>query len=263
MRVSPLKQSNLPTTAPIAAQMSDPVPSAGVTPFAPTATDPLAEPAQPESTAPPPPVDEQSPGIRARAFREVLKRALNQTLKGCTQENIGQCFPTAAKHRPGLIKDVHKQLVGQYEKLATASFESVLARYDTIRKLNELDVLIDEARARKATAAAEGVTEEPIPPSTLPPTAILDAHLTPHLLKAQALLSEKLTTVQAENELLMDTIEKQEAEIRTLVTQLEKAVGGVEGAVKIVRGCVEEGKGEGEKDEQSGGENRDVEMVDA
>ncbi|KAF8430505.1 Nnf1-domain-containing protein, partial [Terfezia claveryi] len=210
--------------------MSDPGPSAGDIPSEPTSTDLLAEPAQPESTAPPPPAEEQPPGVRARAFREVLKRALNQTLKGCTPENIGQCFPTAAKYRPGLIKDVHKQLVGQYERLGTVSFESVLANHDTIRKLNELDILIDEARARKAAAAAEGITDEPIPPSTLSPTAILDAHLTPHLLKAQTLLSEKFTTVQAENELLMDTIEKQEAEIRGLVAQLEKVVGGVEGA---------------------------------
>ena len=99
--------------------MSDPATSVGDAPSVPIPTDPSAESAQPESAAPPPspPAEEQPPGIRARAFREVLKRALNQTLKGCTQENIGQCFPTAAKYRPGLIKDVHKQLVGQYEKL--------------------------------------------------------------------------------------------------------------------------------------------------
>lgn len=60
--------------------------------------------------------DEPEPGIRARAFREVLKRALNQTLKGCTFENVAQCFPTAAKSRPAVLKDVHKQLIGQYEK---------------------------------------------------------------------------------------------------------------------------------------------------
>lgn len=61
----------------------------------------------------------------------------------------------------------------------------------------------------------------------------------------------------------MDTIEKQEAEIRALVAQLEKVVGGVEGAVKVVRGCVEEGKGESEKDGRSVEERGDVEMVDA
>lgn len=53
------------------------------------------------------------------------------------------------------------------------SFENVLAKYDTIRKLNELDQLIDEARARKAASAAEGITDELIsyvhnPPSSGP-----------------------------------------------------------------------------------------------
>ena len=100
----------------------------------------------------------------------------------------------------------------------------------------------------------------PDSPSALPPTAILDAHLTPHLLKAQALFSENLLT---ENELLIDTIERQEAEIRALVAQLEKVVGGVEGAVKVVRVCVEDGKGEGEKDGRSMEESGDVEMEDA
>ena len=110
---SPIEQSNLlhPPSLP---QMSD---AAGDIPSAPISTDPPTESTQPESAVPPPPAEEQPPGIRARAFREVLKRAFNQTLKGCTPENIGQCFPTAAKYRPGLIKDVHKQLVEQYEKL--------------------------------------------------------------------------------------------------------------------------------------------------
>jgi len=61
----------------------------------------------------------------------------------------------------------------------------------------------------------------------------------------------------------MDTIEKQEAEIRALATQLEKIVGGVEGAVRVVRECVAEGKGGGEKEERGAAERGDVEMVDS
>ena len=170
----------------------------------------------------------------------------------------------------------------------------MLSKYDTIRKLNELDVLISEAQARKAEAAENGNLEEPIPcvfltflsslplsahilnlldsPSTLPPNHIISAHLLPSLLKAQTLLSDKLETVHSENEQLMDTIERQEAEIKTLVGQLERVVGGMEGAIKVVRGCVD-GPGElqdrvvGSEDPVPSGSNEDhdddVGMIDA
>lgn len=73
-----------------------------------------SDPAQPEQSVPEPPGTQ--PGIRARALIEVHKRALNQTLKGCTAEKVVQCFPSA---KPAVLRDVHKQLVGQYEKLGT------------------------------------------------------------------------------------------------------------------------------------------------
>lgn len=64
----------------------------------------------------------------------------------------------------------------------------------------------------------------------------------------------------------MDTIEKQEATIRAMVAQLEKVVGGIEGTVKVVRGCVEEGKvnagNAGDGVGSGGGGGSDVEMVD-
>lgn len=138
----------------------------------------------------------------------------------------------------------------------------MLSKYDTIRKLNELDVLIDEAKARKTESVENGNLEEPMPSvfltswsllplcahklnfldssSTLPPNHIISTHLLPSLLKAQTLLSDKLDRVQSENEQLMDTIERQEAEIKTLVRQLEKVVSGMDGAIKVVRGCIDE-----------------------
>ena len=84
--------------------------------------DTSSDPTQPETSAPDPP-DEQQPGIRASALIEVHKRALNQTLKGCTAEKVIQCFPSA---KPAVLKDVHKQLVGQYEKLGTVGLSVII-----------------------------------------------------------------------------------------------------------------------------------------
>lgn len=77
------------------------------------------DPTPPETleTSIPEPPDEQ-PGIRARALIEVHKRALNQTLKGCTADKVVQCFPSAKR---AVLRDVHKQLVEQYEKLGMVS----------------------------------------------------------------------------------------------------------------------------------------------
>ena len=76
-----------------------------------------SDPTQPETSVPEASVPEspdEQPGVRANALIEVHKRALNQTLKGCTAEKVVQCFPSA---KPVVLRDVHKQLVGQYEKL--------------------------------------------------------------------------------------------------------------------------------------------------
>jgi len=64
----------------------------------------------------------------------------------------------------------------------------------------------------------------------------------------------------------METIEKQEAEIKLLVEQLEKVVGGMEGAVKVIRVCVDEGmevEGNEELVDAAEGGGEDLEMVDA
>ncbi|KAF8471811.1 Nnf1-domain-containing protein [Kalaharituber pfeilii] len=239
-----------------------------------------APPALSAAAAPPPGPEPApaTPGLRATAFREVLSRALHHTLKGLTDPHFLSCFPTPAAHpaHRATLLDVHRQLITQYDALATASFENVLERFETVTKLNELDRLIEEAKARKAKAEAEAEkekkggpsNEKEVIPSTLPPLSILSLHLAPHLLKAQTALLEKLDVVQKENEVLVKKLEEQREEVLMLEGKLRKVVEEVEGTVKVVRESVVEGEkeeiAEGTEDrEEKEQQEEDVEMVQA
>lgn len=77
----------------------------------------------------------------------------------------------------------------------------------------------------------------PLPPSLtapsphlLPPSQILDAHLSPALIAHRSALNAKLQTTQAQNALLHDLVLGQRAQIQALLQQLDAALDDVRGA---------------------------------
>ncbi|KAI9817837.1 MAG: hypothetical protein M1827_000956 [Pycnora praestabilis] len=203
-----------------------------------TTSEPPASPSPP----PPPPIAE-TPGPRATRLSELFSSALAHTLKTCSYNNFAACFPTPAKYVPGSLQAVWKQLNAKIEELAKArgalgviplsrktdeeiigvqnEFEDILHERSVVSNLNELDRLIAEARKRK-DHAIDG--EVPIPPHTLPPSPLYNAHLAPFLSQTQSSLNARLQTTQSQNAQLISSITEQRAEI-------ERLIGGVEGVV--------------------------------
>jgi kinetochore protein NNF1 len=70
-----------------------------------------------------------------------------------------------------------------------------------------------------------------IRPHTLNAKELYQAHLTPHLEKAQQTLDSKLEKTHAENAELAEKIQLQRQEIESLLASLEGVVGDLEGAV--------------------------------
>ncbi|KAL1977107.1 hypothetical protein VTN31DRAFT_3389 [Thermomyces dupontii] len=172
------------------------------------------------------------PGPRASRLQDVYEKALLATLKANSYDNFAACFPTPARHVPASLASVHRQLNAKLEESAKSEFAEILRERDVVRKLNDLDRLVGEARMRKQKAEEEGNGEGDPPPHTLGADELYRAHLKPHLQNAQASLNAELNEVQAENARLTEKILEQRKEIDSLLSSLETVMGDLETAAK-------------------------------
>ncbi|KAI4858677.1 Nnf1-domain-containing protein [Hypoxylon rubiginosum] len=171
----------------------------------------------------------QTPGLRASRFQDLLDSSLSHTLGKIGWDNFASCYPTVAARAPGVLRAVQRQMVERLGALCKKEFDSVLQSRNVVAKLNELESLVSEAEHRRDEAGVVGA-EAPIPPHMLPADQILAAHLAPHLAQQQSQLNAKLQTVQAHNAKLFDDIQKQRAEMQSLMGLLHKVFEDIDGA---------------------------------
>ncbi|KAI9771901.1 MAG: hypothetical protein M1840_001671 [Geoglossum simile] len=200
----------------------------------------------PSPSPPPIPIPiPATPGRRATALQTLFTDALKHSTKTINYENFASCFPTPARHCPGFMYKLWSQLIAAFEARAQAEFESILQERAIVANLNGLDDLIAEARRRKNRAPASSLAST-VPPHTLPPSALLAAHLQPHLTHTQSHLNAALQTIQSQNAGLALAVQAQRAEIEELLRRVEGVVGDLEGAVGglgegvVVKGLVED-----------------------
>ncbi|EPE32452.1 hypothetical protein GLAREA_07585 [Glarea lozoyensis ATCC 20868] len=206
--------------------------------------------AQPEkSPSPPPPVPTPlTPGPRATAFTTLYSKTLTATLNAISYDAFAACFPEIARKAPGALRVFHGQFLGRLEGLAVEEFNTILTERNVVSNLNKLESIISSARYLKTTADSSSTTttsQPPPPPHTLPPSALLTAHLKPHLAAQQSHLNAKLQTVESMNATLADEIEGQKKEIERLMRGLGGLVGDLEDASVEVGGRGQELAGEG------------------
>ncbi|XXG96504.1 hypothetical protein Hte_002787 [Hypoxylon texense] len=226
---------------------------------------PQPQQSQPQAPASPPlPARHtpQTPGLRASRFQDLLDSSLSHTLGKIGWDNFASCYPTVAARAPGVLRAVQRQMVERLGTLCKKEFDSVLQGRNVVAKLNELESLVSEAEHRRDEAGVVGA-EAPIPirrtrdpvrspldkpdtarlvvgsvttseslvlPHMLPADQILAAHLAPHLAQQQSQLNAKLQTVQAHNAKLFDDIQKQRAEMQSLMGLLHKVFEDIDGA---------------------------------
>ncbi|KAI2626696.1 Nnf1-domain-containing protein [Hypoxylon sp. NC1633] len=193
---------------------------------------PLPAPQQQAPASPPLPTRHTpvAPGLRASRFQDVLASSLSHTLAKISWDNFAACYPTVAAQAPAVLRAVQKQMVDRLGALCKKEFDSVLQSRNVVAKLNELEGLVSEAEQRRDEVGAVGPGEAPVPPHMLPADQILAAHLAPHLAQQQSQLNAKLQTVQSHNAKLFDDIQKQRAEMQSLMALLQKVFEDIDGA---------------------------------
>lgn len=115
-------------------------------------------------------------------------------------------------------------------------FSNILKDRDVVALLNSLDRLIHEARLRKQAAEAQGSTEAPVPPHTLPPTDLVNAHLATFLTDTRATITNETAVLEKRNLELMQNIKQQRQEMEGLVAGLENVVKDLERSAGMVQG---------------------------
>ncbi|KAJ6130142.1 Nnf1 [Penicillium capsulatum] len=128
-------------------------------------------------------------------------------------------------------QSVWRQLNAKLEECANAEFEEIVAEREAVKHLNELDRLVNEARARKeGNEDKDGGREPGNAPHTLGAEELYQAHLTPYLQEAQSTLNNKLAATHAQNTELAQTVQAQRLEIEKLLAHVESVIADVEGA---------------------------------
>jgi kinetochore protein NNF1 len=87
---------------------------------------------------------------------------LEATLSKLSYDNFAACFPTAASHKPAVLKDFHGSFASRLGEVCQDNFDSILADRDVVRSLNALDGLIVDARERREEALSRGDVVVPI-----------------------------------------------------------------------------------------------------
>ncbi|CAG7992382.1 unnamed protein product [Penicillium salamii] len=219
-------------------------------------TSQVQQPAASPSPPPPAPIP-QTPGPRASRLHQVFDQALARTLRANSYQNFASCFPTPARHVPASLEGVWRQLNAKLEANAKAEFEDIVAERDAIPHLNELDRLVNDAKARKEQEAEHSEPQEHVvyvecvlnldcyflfylgletnlpeffSPHTLGAEDLYKAHITPFLEEAQSTLNSRLEATNAENAELAQTVQAQRLEIEQLLSHLGLVVSDIEGA---------------------------------
>ncbi|TGZ84245.1 Nnf1-domain-containing protein [Ascodesmis nigricans] len=200
----------------------------------------------PPTTQPPPPPNSSSNPTapdtsvrlkRAQALEKVFDTAIRTTINKLKYDNFAQCFPITASGAPETLRAVHEQMITAWGNQSRGEFAKIMEERNVIPKLNELDILLEEAQERKASAS-QGA--EAVAASTLPPIAVVTAHIAPRMREANEKLTWQLAMMGKQNEGLMDEIEAQEAEMKKLLDQLVAAGENMEKVVQEVNGAAKD-----------------------
>lgn len=103
------------------------------------------------------------PGPRASKLQKIYAAATNHVLQTCSYKSFASCFPTPARVKPDVLKDLHRQFTSDLGRQMQLNFDVILEDNDVIPRLNELDRLILEAKKRRAEAGQDPTSPRVVP----------------------------------------------------------------------------------------------------
>ncbi len=89
--------------------------------------------------------------IRFERLNQVCKRALEESMKALSDDNLKMCYPILADSKEGkdTISAVKDQLKESWSQNSQKEFDAIFKERDIEEKLNQLDDLIIQAQERQ------------------------------------------------------------------------------------------------------------------
>jgi kinetochore protein NNF1 len=154
---------------------------------------------------------EQSTHIRYDRLKTVCYKALEESQKALTGDNLISCYPSLTNSDQGkqLLSTITAQLVDSWSDNTKREFDAIFKERDIETKLNELDDLIADASKNGSQ------TEDGVPIDELTSTNILSSHMIPVKEKKLAQLKEQLHALRQGNVSLLDALNEQLSEAKS------------------------------------------------
>ncbi|RUS35106.1 hypothetical protein BC938DRAFT_475841 [Jimgerdemannia flammicorona] len=168
-------------------------------------------------------------GPRATKLRQTFEKSLSKTIKNISYEKLAQSFPHIANDSPESLQSAHQQVTTFLQQSVQVpiqshlthdmplhqhpeEFQNLLETKNLIRKLNELDMLIDAARKNKQARLGKLVRNR----ISAHFSATHSADITPDI----AIRARTVPIKQQEFQRLQDELARVRQENKTLMSEL-------------------------------------------
>ncbi|KAJ1970883.1 oligosaccharyl transferase glycoprotein complex, beta subunit [Dimargaris xerosporica] len=149
-------------------------------------------------------------GPRMRKLCLLLDKSLTTTVDSLTYERLAECFPYLAQESPQLLRTAQEQISQFMRATVENAFQTIAQQRQLVEKLNQLDQLIEKARA-----SSTNETTRPLQYSCIDPETAVRAR-TMKLKQAElAQLKEVHSKWTAKNEALMASIKEKRRTMHT------------------------------------------------
>ncbi|OZJ06940.1 hypothetical protein BZG36_00110 [Bifiguratus adelaidae] len=168
--------------------------------------------------------DKVPEGPRAKKLRQILAKSVDMTLQNVSYDKLAQCFPQLHRDAPESLKAAHEQVNLFLMSTIEEEFETIIRTRELMGRLNELDRLIEEAKAGSARNGAYN-------PDKVTPEASVRSQMVPLKRMELQRLRNELFRTEAENKDLMKEVKQRKEEaseatkvLKTLTDDFDKAV---------------------------------------
>ncbi|KAK3835102.1 MAG: Nnf1-domain-containing protein [Linnemannia elongata] len=165
-------------------------------------------------------------GPRMTRLRGILSKSLQETLKACNYNAIQECFPILATTNPDELHEAHEK-VCQFLKVEVENeFGQIIEERNVIFKLNGLDRLIADARAKGITAGSRTILD-------LSPDVVVRARTVPTKEAEIERLKAELEQVRQDNRRLGSALTHAKAEHTAIKFEILESYNQFQEGTKI------------------------------
>ncbi|KAF9921283.1 hypothetical protein FBU30_008714 [Linnemannia zychae] len=165
-------------------------------------------------------------GPRMTRLRGILTKSLQETLKACNYNAIQECFPILTSSNPEELRQAHEKVCQFLQVEVENEFGQIIEERNVIFKLNGLDRLIADAKAKGITAGSRTMLD-------LSPDSVVRARTVPTKEAEIERLKAELERVRQDNRRLGSALTHSKAEQTAIKFEILESYNQFQEGAKI------------------------------